>query len=112
VAIACAALVVVAAIAAFATSALTRPALVKVQPMRFTIVPPAAQLLSISSARNLALSSDGTRLVYTRAGGQLMVRAIDQLDAVPLGSITDFRSPFISPTAGGSVSSRERRTAS
>jgi eukaryotic-like serine/threonine-protein kinase len=99
VAVAAAALVVVAAIAAFATWALTPPALVRLQPMRFTIVPPAAQRLAISSTvRDLALSSDGTRLVY--AGGvsqQLMVRAIDQLDAVPLGSITGARAPFISP---------------
>ena len=67
--------------------------------MRFTIVPPAAQQLAIfGGARDFALSSDGTRLVYVSgAQAQLMVRAIDQLDAVPLGSITGARSPFISP---------------
>ncbi len=99
VAIAGAALVVAAAIAAFATWSLTGPALVKLQPMRFTLVPPAAQPRLIAVNRNIALSSDGTRLVY--AGGVrppvLMVRAIDQLDAVPLSGITDSRSPFISP---------------
>ena len=93
------ALVVVAAIAAFATWTLTRPELVRPQPMRFTIVPPAAQPLAIfGGSRDFALSSDGTRLVYVGGvSAQLMVRAIDQLDAVPLGSITGARTPFISP---------------
>src|SRR5207244_9045746 len=87
VAMASVALGVVAVVAAVATWTLTRPALVKPQPMRFTIVPPAPQSLAISGAsRDLALSSDGTRLVYV--GGvnrQLMVRGIVQLDALQLG---------------------------
>ena len=46
--------------------------------------------------RDFALSPDGTHLVYVSRDGQLMVRAIDQLDAVPLGGITRARSPFFS----------------
>src|SRR5262249_6719262 len=49
----------------------------------------------------LAISPDGTRLVYTSAenafGGQLIVRAIDRLEAEPLRGITDARAPFWSP---------------
>ena len=71
------------------------------QTIRFTIVPPPAQALAINGYdRDFALSPDGTHLVYVSrsAGGtQLMVRAFDQLDAVPLATINGIRSPFISP---------------
>ena len=83
--------------AVLATWALTPPAPGKLQPMRFAIVPTAAHPLQIQAGANLALSPDGTHLVYVSRDGQLMVRAIEQLDAVPLGGITDARSPFFSP---------------
>ena len=70
------------------------------QPMRFAIVPPAAQPLVISGLdRDSAISPDGRHLVYFAGTGQtqLMVRAIDQLDAVPLRGITGARAPFMSP---------------
>ena len=71
------------------------------QPMRFAIVPPPAQPLVVGgNNRDLALSPDGSRLVYVATGGgqtQLMVRAIDQLDAIPLRGISGVNSPFISP---------------
>jgi Tol biopolymer transport system component len=80
------------------TWALTHTPVAKLQPMRFVIVPPAAQPLRIQGAdRDLALSPDGTHLVYVSGDGQLMVRAMDQLDAVPLAGITGARSPFFSP---------------
>ena len=53
---------------------------------RFAVTLPPAQPLAFSiNDRDVALSADGTRLVYA-AGDQahLMVRALDQLDAVPL----------------------------
>lgn len=71
--------------------------------MRFAIVPPAAQpLASINNDRQVVISPDGTHLVYVVGGGlttaqQLMVRAIDGLDAEPLRGITGARSPFFSP---------------
>lgn len=69
--------------------------------MRFVIVPPAAQPLRITDARDLAISPDGTHLVYIAGASdqpsQLMLRSIDQLDAVPLRGITEPRSPFFSP---------------
>jgi len=88
----------------------------KLQPVRFAVVPPAAQSLIISAAdREFAISPDGTNLVYVAGdrsgtprfdgqgrllnleGGQLMLRAINQLDAVPLRGITGASTPFISP---------------
>ena len=80
------------------TRALTRTTLVKLQPMRFDIALPAAQPLRIDVPdRDLAVSPDGTHLVYVSRSGQLMVRALSQLDAVPLGSAVDARNPFFSP---------------
>ena len=69
------------------------------QPVHFAIVPPSAQPLALQGAdRDVTISPDGTRIVY-RAGsgqGQLMVRAIDQLEARPLAGISGYRAPFIS----------------
>jgi serine/threonine-protein kinase len=71
-------------------------------PSRFAIVPSPAEPLNVSRFdRDLAISPDGRHLVY-RAGGtpnvgaQLMVRAIDQLDARELpdiGALGVFFSP-------------------
>ena len=70
--------------------------------MRFSIVPPAPASLSRSGAdRQIAMSPDGSHVVYVAATGggqtQLMVRALDRLDAEPLRGITNARAPFISP---------------
>ena len=95
--------VVLTAIAAWAVARLTpqRPP----QPARFAVVPPSAQPLSIQDAsRDIAISPDGTRIVYRAGTGgqgqsqdQLVVRALDQLDARPLASGPAIREPFISP---------------
>jgi Tol biopolymer transport system component len=83
---------------ALGTWALTRTPLAKLQPMRFVIVPPASQPLRIQGAdRDLVISPDGTHFVYVSGDERLMVRTIDQLEAVPLNGITRARSPFFSP---------------
>ena len=93
-----AALLAGAVVATLATWALTRPTPVPLQPVRFAFAPTAAQALAITiNDRDLVLSADGRHLVYVAGGGQLMVRAIDALDAVPLPGITGARSPFLSP---------------
>jgi serine/threonine-protein kinase len=82
---------------ALTTWALTRATPGELHAVRFTIVPPTAQQFATTpTTRDLAISPDGTRLVYMALGG-LMVRAIDQLDAVPLRDIANVRSPFFSP---------------
>jgi len=66
---------------------------------RFGVMLPPAQPLAFSiNDRDLALSADGTLLVYT-AGNQseLMVRPLDQLDAIRVGGIAHARAPFLSP---------------
>ena len=66
---------------------------------RFAITLPAAETLGFSfNDRDLALSPDGTRLVYTAgAQAQLMVRPLDRLDALPVAGIANARAPFVSP---------------
>ena len=70
------------------------------QPVRFAIVPPTAQPFAPQGAdRDIAISPDGTKIVYrANAAGrtQLVVRSIDQLDARVLVGINDARTPFIS----------------
>jgi hypothetical protein len=73
---------------------------------RFVIVPQPAQPLAVSGTEtDLALSPDGSVLVY-RAGASsfgsvapapLVVRRLDQLDGHLLPGVTNGRSPFFSP---------------
>ena len=68
------------------------------RPARFAIVPPPAQALAASrAARDVVLSPDGAQLVYTGPRGQLIVRALDQLEARPLSGVTNAGGPFLSP---------------
>jgi eukaryotic-like serine/threonine-protein kinase len=99
VAIASAALLVGAAGAALATWALMRSAPMTLHPMRFAVVPPVAQALSITAnTRHVLLSGDGTHLVYVSGNErQLLVRPIGALDAIPLPGTTNALSPFLSP---------------
>ncbi len=100
--VAIAALVFGMAIAAVGTWGLTRPAPVTpILPSRFAIVTPPAQPLNATGGdRDIALSPDGRSFVYIGggglgAGGQLMVRATDQLgaQALPVSGFGVFSSP-------------------
>jgi serine/threonine-protein kinase len=89
-----------AAVGAIATWSVTRPAPAPPLPVsRFAVTFPPAQPLAFSiNDRDLAISADGTRLAYTAGDqAQLMVRALDQLEAVPLSGIANARAPFFSP---------------
>ena len=73
------------------------------QVSRFAIVPPSSQPLNTNAPdRAVVISADGTHIVYRAGagnggGGQLVVRAIDQLEARSLSGIAGFREPFVSP---------------
>ncbi len=70
----------------------------KMEPIRLAIVPSTTQPLAVGMVdRILDVSPDGTHVVYVGPQGQLMVRAIDQLEAEPLRGITGARAPFYSP---------------
>jgi Tol biopolymer transport system component len=102
--VALAAIVVLASCAvlgALAMWGMTRPApQARVRPSRFEIVPPLAQSLALQGAdRDIVISPDGQYIVYRADAGraQLVVRAIDRLDAHPVADITNARQPFFSP---------------
>jgi serine/threonine-protein kinase len=66
---------------------------------RFAIALPAGQTMAFSiNDRDLALSADGRRVVFTAGPqSQLLVRALDQLQAAPVPGIINARAPFLSP---------------
>jgi hypothetical protein len=93
-------LVIGALLASGATWALMRSMPEPAQPVRFTITPTDVPLTTIGPDRDIAISPDGTRLVYATGSGitaELRVRAIDQLESVQLRGITGARGPFFSP---------------
>ncbi len=65
---------------------------------RMALVLPSDQQLSSGGRHQVALSPEGTHLVYV-ANKQLYLRAIDQLEATPIPGTTEGggRSPFFSP---------------
>ena len=70
----------------------------QIQPARFSIAPAPDPEIS----RAIAISPDGTRLVYSRklpgtTSSQLHVRRIDELDSVALDGTEGATAPFISP---------------
>ena len=66
-------------------------------PARFTITFSPTEPMELSfRGRDIALSPDGRYLVY-QSRSRLMLRALDQLDAVLLSSVTAGRTPFFSP---------------
>ena len=73
-------------------------------PARFAITLPASQTFMNTDGvdRTIAISADGAYMAYTvdvgtTTLGQLVVRALDRLDAQPLEGITNARAPFFSP---------------
>jgi serine/threonine-protein kinase len=63
------------------------------RPLRFTIEPPE---LTVDNARIPVVSPDGTRLIFSD-GNQLLVRALDELEAQPVPGTADAQYPFWSP---------------
>jgi hypothetical protein len=98
-----AAVVTGALVGAVAIRAWIHPALSAPVPVTRLAIPIGSQSQFTSTGRHLiALSPDGTRLVYS-ANSQLYLRALDQLEAVPIRGtagatgITSGRNPFFSP---------------
>jgi len=96
VAIVTAAMLLLTVLTASLTWLLTRPASPRLS--RLTIMPPRAAPLSIDGVvRDLAITPDGTRLIYVGANGtQLFARALDALEPVAIYKGAP-RSPFVSP---------------
>jgi eukaryotic-like serine/threonine-protein kinase len=65
--------------------------------VRFPIVLPDDQSFTRPGDRDVAISPDGSRLVYV-AGGQLYLRALDAMEATPIaGTQLNVDTPFFSP---------------
>jgi serine/threonine-protein kinase len=90
--------VVIAGLAAGAEWLATRPQAPRV--MRTTITPTGAAALTISgNDRDLAITPDGTRVVYVGNNStQLFVRSLDTLEPVPIMTSSGLRAPFVSPS--------------
>ena len=74
-----------------------RPAAPRVA--RFTVSPTgSAAVTAIALDRELAVTPDGTHIVYVgNSGSQLFVRPLDRLDPTPIAGLGQPRSPFLSP---------------
>ena len=92
--------VIVALVAASLITALGTWAVMRKEPpapaltVRYMITPPPTEPITSSTGRRIALSPDGRYLAY-QSLGRLMLRALDQLDAVVLSNSGDM--PFFSP---------------
>jgi serine/threonine-protein kinase len=66
---------------------------------RFQITPPSIAALAINGlSRDVALTPDGSHLIYVGANATtLFVRPLDQLEATPLVRGAALRDPFVSP---------------
>jgi serine/threonine-protein kinase len=67
---------------------------------RFEVTTSQQDLFTTDPAgANVAISPDGSRLVYTSPGGpfHLVVRQLDQLSATPIAGSEEARDPFFSP---------------
>jgi Tol biopolymer transport system component/predicted Ser/Thr protein kinase len=93
------ALLLVAAVTGLAVWSLKPSPPLPVQ--RFTIMlPPGQQLAGLDSGPAVALSPDGTRLVYVALQGgiqQLYLRAMDRLESNPIPGTEGAIEPFFSP---------------
>jgi len=93
------ALIAAGTIAAFLWSSRSRTVPPRVA--RFEVTTSQQDLFTTNSAgANVAISPDGSRIVYTsRGGGQyhLVVRQLDQLDARPIAGTEGAVDPFFSP---------------
>jgi serine/threonine-protein kinase len=90
-----------AGLAAMAIKALVRfPGPTALPLIRFAIVPPATQPIAFQGGdRDITVSPEGTHIVYRAGIGtqtQLMIRALNDLDAQPLVGTGNSRCPFFS----------------
>jgi serine/threonine-protein kinase len=82
---------------------LVRPPIPAPRPPSRFVISPGGTLTANQFDRVISISADGRQLLYivagagTGTGGQLTVRALDQLDPRPLPGVTNARSPFSSP---------------
>ncbi len=95
-----AALMTLVAIGAYWMARHAAPTFPANQQIRFTHIIPPSPTPSFWDLPTVALSPDGTRVVYVQAEGnttRLMVRALDKLEATPVANTAGAQGPFFSP---------------
>ena len=65
--------------------------------LRATVTASGDRALEVGYSPSLAISPDGERLVYVGPRGQLVVRALDQLQPTALTGLSNPHTPFFSP---------------
>ena len=65
-------------------------------PTRFAVPMPSGYTMLFGQEPDLAISPDGTKLVY-RTQGRLYMRALDRFDAQPIPGTEGAHTPFLSP---------------
>jgi serine/threonine-protein kinase len=93
-AVAIAALVVGAAVAAGAVWTATRPDPPRVTRLTIASITPTA---AITGSNSIAITPDGSRVVYRGSNGGLLMRQMDQLEPIVLTSSGLPAAPFVSP---------------
>ncbi len=89
--------VLVAAMAVATWWFASRPAPVQRIVRLHVALPEDAALGDALNGRSIALSPDGSQIVYVGDGGQLYLRRLDQLEARPLPGTSNAHTPFFSP---------------
>ena len=97
------------AVGGVAVWGLTRPDVVPATVMRFVIPTPDTAAFDVGGLdRDLAITADGTRVIYQARGSgglQLHVRSLDQLVPAPLRGAEGGVAPFVSPVPHTNVCS-------
>ena len=89
---------VIAGITGLGVWTLARPEVIPADVVRFTSVPTENTQFDVMEGQPaLALSPDGTQIVYANAERQLYLRQFDQLDGTPLQGGESEGGPFFSP---------------
>jgi len=87
--------VVVALVSTLAVWSLRSPEIPR--PARFIIDPPPEGQFALTNDPNVAISADGSRIVFGANDGRLYLRHVDQFEASPLPETELAHSPFFSP---------------
>jgi len=86
--------------AAFQVQSWFKP-LVRRTPVRFTLSTPSGQTLAVAGVdHDVAISADGSQIVYRSASTgtvRLVARALDELEVRPIAGTALARNPFLSP---------------
>ncbi len=90
--------VALVAITSLAVWSVTQPILPALHVQRFAVPPPAPETVGVTASRaDVAISPDGTKVVYLATGGNLYVRSVEELEATPLEGLDTALGPFVSP---------------